>query len=182
MKSFKDLLELHVELDDLFLKHQRALLRLELDAAEAALSEYSSRLLAHIRDEEEILMPLYRERVTAPIGGTPEIFLNEHEKLRRFMVLFREEIARIRIMDDVERGVLFLIDSQHLFKRLLVHHDNRESKILYPLLDEVTTEQERADLFARLEAQTPFRRKGFLIVKGITADGVPSRQSIAVTK
>lgn len=155
MSSFNDLLDLHRQLDALFLEHQRGLIRLDLDHAEAALDEYAAALLAHIRDEEAFIIPLYSQRVTAPVGGAVEIFLGEHEKLRRFLELFREEIAKIRTMDDVEGGVLFLIDSQHLFKRLLVHHDTREKKMLYPLLDEVTSEEERESLFAQLESSTP---------------------------
>lgn len=155
MQSFNDLLALHRQLDEMFYEHQRALMRLDLDRAETALAEFGNELLAHIRDEEELMMPLYRERVSAPVGGTPEIFLGEHEKLKQFLVLFRAEIEKIRRMDDLERGVLFLIDSQHLFKRLLVHHDTREKKILYPLLDEATTEAERETLFARLECRDP---------------------------
>lgn len=155
MSSFNDLLDLHKQLDALFLEHQRGLIRLDLDHAEAALDEYAAALLAHIRDEEAFIIPLYSERVMAPVGGAVEIFLGEHEKLRRFLELFREEIAKIRTMDDVEGGVLFLIDSQHLFKRLLVHHDTREKKMLYPLLDEVTSEEERESLFAQLESSTP---------------------------
>jgi len=151
MTSFNELLELHHQLDELFLEHQRGLIRLDLDRAEFALNEYATALLAHIRDEETFMIPLYSERVNAPAGGTVEIFLGEHEKLRTFLKLFKEEIAKIRAMDDIERGVLFLIDSQHLFKRLLVHHDNRETKMLYPLLDEVTTENERQKMFELLE-------------------------------
>jgi len=151
MNSFNDLLELHRQLDELFLEHQRALMRLDLDGAELLLREYEAELLAHIRDEEELMLPIYRERVTAPVGGAPEIFLGEHEKLRRLLELFKAEIEKIRKMDDVGRGVLFLIDSQLLFKKLLVHHDTREKKMLYPLLDEVTTEAERESLFAKLE-------------------------------
>ncbi len=48
-----------------------------------------------------------------------------------------------------------MIDSQVLFKKLLVHHDTREKKILYPLLDEVTTEAERQELFAKLALSLP---------------------------
>lgn len=151
MPSFNDLLELHQRLDDLFLEHQRALLRLDLDCAATALEDYAEELLAHIRDEEVVMIPLYQERAKIPVGGAVEIFLGEHEKLKRFLVLFAEEIEKIRAMDDVERGVLFLIDSQHLFKRLLVHHDSRERKMLYPLLDEVTTAEERQDLFVQFE-------------------------------
>lgn len=151
MISFNDLLQLHRELDELFLSHQRALLRLNLDQAAEFLAQYEAELLAHIRDEESLMIPLYRQRAAPPIGATAEIFLGEHEKLRQYLVLFREELEKIRVMEDVERGVLFLIDSQHLFKRLLVHHDTREKKMLYPLLDDVTTHAERLSLFERLE-------------------------------
>ena len=150
MKSFSDLLMLHRRLDELFHDHQLALMRLDLDRADSLLNEYEAQLLAHIHHEEELL-PLYSQRVNAPVGGSAEIFQNEHEKLRQFLILFKEEIAKIKVMDDVESGVLFLIDSQHLFKRLLVHHDTREKKFLYPLLDQATTESEREDLFIRLE-------------------------------
>jgi iron-sulfur cluster repair protein YtfE (RIC family) len=153
MTSFNDLLELHQQLDKLFLEHQRALMRLDLDRAGSLLVEYETGLLAHMRDEEELMIPLDRQRAAAPTGGTAEIFLGEHEKLRQFLNLFKQEITKIKESDDVERGVLFLIDSQHLFKRLLVHHDAREQKILYPLLDDVTTESERERLFQQLELQ-----------------------------
>lgn len=165
MTSFNDLLELHQRLDELFLEHQRALLRLDLDGAATALGEYADELLAHIRDEETLMIPLYKERAKVPVGGAVEIFLGEHEKLKRFLVLFEEEIEKIRTMEDVERGVLFLIDSQHLFKRLLVHHDTRERKMLYPLLDEVTNETERDRLFAELKLSPKSRRDEIFIEK-----------------
>lgn len=155
MKSFIDLLELHRQLDDLFAEHQRALMRVDLNRAESLLNDYEAELLAHIRDEEELMLPLYRSRVTPPVGGAVEIFAGEHKKLRQLLKLFKEEIVKIRATEDRERGALFLIDSQVLFKKLLVHHDTREKKILYPLLDEVTTEAERQELFAKLALSLP---------------------------
>jgi iron-sulfur cluster repair protein YtfE (RIC family) len=150
MKSFNDLLRLHRQLDELFLEHQRALLRLDFKAATAALEAYETELFAHMRDEEELMIPLYRERANAPVGGAAEIFIGEHDKLRQYLVLFKEEMGKLESEEDLERGVLFLLDSQHLFKRLLVHHDNREKKMLYPLLDEITTDAERESLFGLL--------------------------------
>lgn len=152
MTSFSDLLILHQQLDDLFFEHQRALLRLDLDQASTLLETYEAKLLAHMRDEEQLMIPMYRERANAPVGGAAEIFLGEHDKLRQYFVLFKEELTKLAAADDLERGVLFLLDSQHLFKRLLVHHDSRERKMLYPLLDQVTTAQERESLFTVLEA------------------------------
>jgi iron-sulfur cluster repair protein YtfE (RIC family) len=155
MKTFSDLLMLHKVLDELFFEHQRALLRLDLYRASTLLETYEAELLAHMRDEERLMIPLYHERAKAPVGGAAEIFLGEHDKLRQYLVLFGEELAKLAAADDLERGVLFLLDSQHIFKRLLVHHDSRERKMLYPLLDQVTTEQERESLFTMLEA-SPF--------------------------
>jgi hypothetical protein len=150
MNSFVDLLRLHQQLDEIFYQHQRALLRRDLSSASLFLEEYEAQLIAHIRDEEELMIPLYRERVEAPVGGAAEIFVGEHEKLRQFLVLFKEGLAKLEVAEELERGVLFLLDSQHLFKRLLVHHDSRERKFLYLLLDQVTTEAERVTLFQKL--------------------------------
>jgi iron-sulfur cluster repair protein YtfE (RIC family) len=152
-RSFSDLLRLHRKLDQLFLDHQRALLRLDLKSALAALELFETELLLHMQDEEELLIPLYGERADLPLGGTVAIFLGEHEKMRQYLVLFKEEMAKLTAEKDLERGVLWLLDSQHLFKRLLVHHDSREKKMLYPLLDQVTTDEERETLFAMMKSQ-----------------------------
>ena len=112
---------------------------------------YATELLAHIGDEETLMIPLYRERADAPLGGAAEIFIGEHNKLRQYLELFKEELTKLAAANDLERGVLFLLDSQHLFKRLLVHHDTRERKMLYPLLDEITSPAEREKLFTTLQ-------------------------------
>ena len=151
MNSFSQLLEIHKQLDELFLEHQRSLLRLDLMAASDALEAYTIELFAHMQDEEEWMIPMYRERAEVPVGGAAEIFLGEHDKMRQYLLLFKEELTKMAEVEDLERAVIFLLDSQHIFKRLLVHHDTREKKMLYPLLDQVTTEQERESLFALLK-------------------------------
>ena len=151
VSNFLDLLTVHRQLDKLFFEHQRALMRLDLDAAARALANYESGLLAHIADEEELMLPIYRERVQPPVGGAPEIFLGEHEKLRQYLSLFKQEMAKLLLDDNLEKGVLFLIDSQHIFKRLLVHHDRREKKILYALLNDCTVASEREALLSALK-------------------------------
>jgi hypothetical protein len=152
LDGFSDFLVVHGQLDELFLEHQRALLRLDLSTAAAALEAYTIELFAHMRDEEDVMIPLYRERAEAPVGGAAEIFLGEHDKMRQYLLLFEEELTKLAAAEDLERGVLFLLDSQHLFKRLLVHHDSRERKMLYPLLDQVTSKDEKESLFALLKS------------------------------
>ncbi len=46
-KSFSELLQVHARLDELFLDHQRALLRLDLSTALDALEAYETELLTH---------------------------------------------------------------------------------------------------------------------------------------
>lgn len=151
MKSFSDLLRLHHGLDELFFEHQRALIRGDLEVALAKLEGYEKELLDHIWDEEEVLIPIYAARAEAPVGGSAEIFLNEHRKIREYLVLFKAEFVKLFAAGDLERAVIFLLDSQVIYKRLLVHHDTRERKFLYPLLDQITTEPEKLSLFQRLK-------------------------------
>jgi hypothetical protein len=71
--------------------------------------------------------------------------------MRQYLVLFKDALSKLDAAEDLEREVLWLLDSQHIFKRLLVHDDRREKKMLYPLLDQVTTEQEGENLFPSLK-------------------------------
>ena len=152
MKSFNDLLEMHEWLDDLFLSHQRALLQRDLERASVLLEAYETELLAHLNDLEELLLPLFGQRVQALAISTLEMFLKEHDTLRHYLRLFKDQLQGMTKMRDLEHGVLMLLDSQYLFKRLLVQHDTRERKILYPQLNTVTTDLERETLFSRLDA------------------------------
>ena len=149
-RSFKDLLKLHQELDKQFLEHQCALLRGELSLALTKLEEYETLMLDHMWDEEQILLPIFEKRAEAPIGGSADIFRNEHSKIRQYLELFKAEFEKLWAADDREKAIIFLLDSQTTFKRLLVHHDTRERKFLYPILDEVTTESERVSVFEEL--------------------------------
>ena len=52
--SFAELLNVHDRLNELFLLHQEALLRLDLELAAEQLRIYERELRAHIRVEEEL--------------------------------------------------------------------------------------------------------------------------------
>ena len=155
MKSFGELLSLHRELDDLFLAHQRALIRSDFPRALRHLDEYEAALAAHMRDEEERLIPLYAERAGYIRGGAAELFLGEHRKMRRLVARFKEAIPRVAGAADVERALLGLLDEQATFKHLCEHHDAREGQILYPALDRVTSDEEKIRLGGELKLRVP---------------------------
>lgn len=148
--SFLDLLRLHQELDELFLSHQLALLSLELHQAGEILGRYERKLLSHMRNEEELLIPIYEARTAEIAGGAVELFLGEHKRMKEFLAAFHDLLGRMKDEDAtrLKRSLIDLLDRQSMYKRLVEHHDLREQNILYPWLDRVTSDKERADLLA----------------------------------
>ena len=150
MKTFSDLLLLHRGIDDMFFAHQCALLHFEFGTALFLLERYESALLRHMRDEEEFLLPLYDKRCPATRAGAAKIFFDDHEKMRAFVKLFKEETAKLADNPRPETVLLMLLDREAFYKRLCSHHDRRESETLYPSLDEFTSEAEKRDLLSRV--------------------------------
>ena len=150
MKSFRDVSGLHKELDELFFRHQVSLLDYNFRTAFERLCEYESALLAHMRDEEEVLLPIYAERATPERGGRADFFLLEHEKMRRLLAHFREQLPRLYELPEPSRALIKLLDQETTYKHLVEHHDEREERHLYPALEQFTTDAEREDLLARL--------------------------------
>lgn len=150
MRSFNELLELHREIDGLFAAHQFALLHFEFEKALGSLTAYTAALLRHMVDEEEHMLPLYAERATIERGGAVQLFTDDHEKMRGFVELFGEQTAALAKDTEPESRLLQLLDREAFYKRLCSHHDNRESSILYPALDTITSAVEREDILSRV--------------------------------
>jgi len=150
MKSFKDVSGLHRELDELFFRHQVSLLDFNFRIALERLCAYESALLAHMRDEEELLLPLYAGRATPGRGGRPDFFLLEHDKMRRLLAHIREQLPRLYELPEPSRALLKLLDQETTYKHLVGHHDERKERHLYPALEQVTTQVERDDILSRL--------------------------------
>lgn len=147
-RSFLDLLEFHRQLDEVFFRHQEALLASDVDRAVRILCVYEEALLDHMEDEESCLLPIYQQRATAVPGGPVELFLGEHRKMREFVKEFRAALAAMKTQAGraLTRAVVQLLDREFMFKHLVAHHDLREKNVLYPWLDRITTEEERPSL------------------------------------
>lgn len=147
-RSFIELVELHQELDEIFLRHQEALLSFDISRAIEIFSLYEEKLLSHMRDEEEVFLPIYEARTEKIPGGPVELFLGEHKKMRGFVSEFHEALSRMRAEEGarLRRSIIALMDRQCMYKHLVEHHDHREKNILYPWLDRITSEDERASL------------------------------------
>lgn len=148
-ESFLDLLEIHEHLNETLLLHQEALLALDLELAFARLKQFESELRAHMRIEEDLLLPVYA-RAGRIQGGPVEFYTGEHKRMLEFLQRFTEKLEQLmRNPKNVKRGIIELFDEQAQFKQLMQHHDMREQSILYPTLDRVTSEEERRALLVK---------------------------------
>lgn len=150
MRNLSELLALHNDLDEIFFAQQRALLYFDFDTALSLLERYETGLLTHMKDEEEVLLPIYNERATVIKGGNAQLFLDEHEKMRGWIVFFKEQIARLAGEPYPEADLILLLDREAFYKRLSSHHDKRETEVFYPELDRITSETEKLELLNRV--------------------------------
>jgi hemerythrin-like domain-containing protein len=147
--TFLSLLEIHERLDELFASHQEALLALDVELAQASLKQFELDLRAHMRIEEDLLLPIYA-RAGRIKGGPPEFYTGEHKKMLEFLARFNKQLEALgEAPADLKRGIIDLFDQEAVFKQLMQHHDMREQNLLYPTLDKVTSEAEREALLAQ---------------------------------
>lgn len=160
--SFQALADVHRWLDGLFLGHQTALLALDLPAARARLAAYERHLLTHIDDEDGRLLPIYEARKGHVPGGGTAFFLGEHRKLQALLEEIKGGLAALDRLagDALAQRVVSLFDREAFYKSLVEHHHAREQRILFPLLDRLTSEAERADLLGQCASLAACRAAG----------------------
>ncbi len=151
MDSFLSLLEVHQGLLEALLRHQEALLDVDLIRAAAELDRFEEGLRRHIRDEEELLLPIVR-RGDIPPGGSIELYVTEHRRMLEMIGRFRAALRAIEPRPGFKRQVLALLEDEAALKSLMHHHDLRERSFLYPALDRLATSAERRDLISRCRA------------------------------
>jgi len=152
MTYIKDLMNVHLLIDEMFFDHQKALLHFEFDKALSLLEMYQTTLIRHMQDEELILLPVYSDRAAYSGAGAPKLFFDDHKKMRSFVELFMEKTAGLkRQPPDIDKAILLLLDREAFYLRLCSHHDKRETNFLYPTLEEILSDLEKRDLLARID-------------------------------
>jgi hemerythrin-like domain-containing protein len=141
----------HDDLEELFNRHQRALLTRDIAAAHATLMTFENALRRHIEYEDQVLLPLYAEKKAETEGATLPIFYAEHRKLRQMCADLAHKASVLYDSPDVLGAILKLFDEEALFKGLFSHHALREKRLLFPRLDSCTTEDEREKALALAE-------------------------------
>lgn len=151
MTYVKDLLRVHVLIDEMFFDHQKALLHFEFENASTLLEMYEAILLRHMQDEEMILLPVYTERAEFSGAGSPKYFFDDHSKMRSFVEIFKKKIAGLETEPNIDKALLQLLDREAFYLRLCSHHDKRETDFLYPILEQILSEDEQRALMSQID-------------------------------
>lgn len=145
--SFLALERMHAELEELFLRHQEALLDLDLPAAQRLLDAYTRGTRLHVRLEETLVLPVYAQRATP----------KEHSRRPPELIYFLEHQTILGLLDKIhlqlrllaqpphppQRDLISLLEREATFKHVIAHHHERETSQLFAELDLLTAEDER---------------------------------------
>jgi len=111
--------------------------------------EFKTGLQRHIVWEEDILFPLFEEKMGMHDDGPTAVMRQEHRQIKSYMEQIHDALGR-EPWDSI-RGIS---DS---LTRVLTDHNTKEESILYPWIDEALDEKEREQVFLRMKSVTPDR-------------------------
>lgn len=124
----------HRRCDDALARAAQVAATDDWSAASAAFEAFHAAITRHIAAEEELLFPAF-EKATgrSSLGGPTEIMRVEHEQLREVF----DWMARVLASREVD---LYRELHEALFA-LLLQHNVKEERMMYPMLDRALGEQ-----------------------------------------
>jgi regulator of cell morphogenesis and NO signaling len=138
----------HVRLDQLWDRCRVAMRASNIEAFRKDFPEFASGLRRHIRMEEELLFPAFEERTGMRQAGPTAVMRAEHTQIRALL----DHIAALAnggdcstVAREVESGASDPIP-------LLSSHNQKEERVLYPMLDQMFGADEKESLLSKMRS------------------------------
>jgi regulator of cell morphogenesis and NO signaling len=131
----------HDRLDQL-LDTYRRLKRKDFAAAKQAFREFKFGLQKHIIFEETVLFPLFEDKSGMRGYGPTVVMRAEHRQIGALLEALHDKVRRQDVESEREEEEL---------RQALFLHNQKEENVLYPTLDRLTTEEERAKAFQKFQ-------------------------------
>jgi len=131
----------HDRLDALFTTFQQQK-RKDMAKAKEAFVEFKFGLQRHIVWEEDVLFPKWEENSGMAEGGPTQVMRTEHRIIGEFLEAIHQKVQASNPDSNLEEQRL--VD-------VLKSHNMKEERILYPSIDQVITDQERAELYQAMK-------------------------------
>jgi regulator of cell morphogenesis and NO signaling len=131
----------HDRLDQL-LDTYRQLKRVDFVRAKQAFREFKFGLQRHIIWEETVLFPLFEEKTGMRDRGPTAVMRAEHREIGWCLEALHDKVRRQDADSDQEE--------QNLLQALFAHNQ-KEENVLYPAIDRLSSEEEKAAAFKTME-------------------------------
>ncbi len=129
---FKFMSEDHDRLDSILENYGKS--RNNADEAGRLFSEFEAGLQRHIVWEEEILFPLFEDKMDIHNEGPTEVMRVEHRQIKDVLV---------KMHDAVSKGDTNTWQLEADLRSVLKPHNDKEENILYPFIDLELAENEK---------------------------------------
>ena len=136
----------HLDLRELFARHQEALLQGDLEKAITELDHFAACLKVHIQLEDSYLLPEFA-KIERSTKWDVSLYEKEHEKIKHLHQTIHDDLNWLseQQLDEsqLRRNIIALLDKEKTFKGLNEHHEDREEDALLKELDQKLEERQR---------------------------------------
>ena len=133
----------HDRLDNKIKKYSTEKL-VDIERAESIFLSFKSELERHIIWEEDILFPVFERKTGIKDGGPTSVMRIEHIEIKKYLQEIKRKLHVKKIQDPCKEEVA-------IFK-VLESHNQKEENILYPGIDNLTSEQEKEQMIKQMSA------------------------------
>lgn len=124
----------HSFMEETFALHQEALLEKNLPLAQQLLNLFEQQIRHHILFENNHLLPLHNDCVSAPRWGS-HVYEAEHKKIISLLQGIGQQLQNLINTGCTRRDIIELLDQEKTLKGVIEHHEEREESSLLPELE-----------------------------------------------
>lgn len=134
----------HDRLDGIFKEFSNAE-NFARDKAKSLFHNFKIGLQRHIVWEEEILFPLFEDKTGTRESGPTAVMRMEHREIKDFLEKIHDNLNNNALTDDLRDGLI----------SVLTGHNDKEEGILYPWIDDSTSQEEKEEMFVKMKNLPP---------------------------
>jgi len=126
----------HDRLDCLYAQF-KAQFSQEPNKAKMLFEVFSRDLFLHIKWEEQVLFPFFEENTGMQCGPT-KVMTEEHQIIKSLLDNIHSHISQEDTLPEHDLASL---------EAILIQHNQKEENILYPMIDQISSDAKNAELF-----------------------------------
>jgi hemerythrin HHE cation binding domain-containing protein len=139
----------HLEIRELFARHQEALLQSKFEEARNCLNNFNIFQKAHMQIEEKYLFPKFA-KIKKTSRWDVSLYEKEHDKISKLYNNISNDLDWLSEQElgesDKCRNIIALLDKEKTLKGLSEHHEEREEEAMLKELDEQLEQRQLKEL------------------------------------